>query len=211
MLLLVLACTSAPPKEATPASQPVAAAAPPPAPAPRETGLPAPESVPYKAHGRDNGDYAPEVSGTNLLDGSPFRLSDRLGLAPTMPAKAAIVAFSASWCGPCRQSLPQLKELTEEYGDDLAVVILTTDTKASGRASEVSHVRDAGLPAIVVQATEADQRAWLGERRNIPHLYIINAIGEVLVQDRGYGPKVKKLLPGQVRYANNHPEYVERR
>ena len=68
----------------------------------------------------------------------------------------------------------------------------------------------AGLQAPLLDPSPDTMRAWLGQRRNVPHFFIINRAGEVLVQDRGFGKKVKKMLPGQVRYALNHPDYVVR-
>jgi hypothetical protein len=44
----------------------------------------------------------------------------------------------------------------------------------------------------------------------VPHFYIINQVGEVLVQDRGFGNKVRKVMPGQINYAIQNPNYVVR-
>ncbi|MFT6142734.1 MAG: hypothetical protein ACJARS_000588 [bacterium] len=41
-------------------------------------------------------------------------------------------------------------------------------------------------------------------------MFIVNQIGEVLVQDRGYGSNVQRVLPRQLGYALDHPEYVDR-
>ena len=185
-----------------------------PAPAPAATDgvpLPQPRSVPFRPKGLENGDYAPELALTDLLGGDPYRLSDHLGPAATTPARAAVIGFVASWCGPCRASLPTLAELKAEHGDDLEIVLLATDDDREGRLKEADHVRKAGLDAVVLEPTAEVMRAYKGSRKNVPHFFIVNAIGEVLVQDRGFGKKVKPLLPKQVRYALNHPEYVERK
>ena len=121
------------------------------------------------------------------------------------------MSFSASWCGPCQASLPQLAELVREHQGALQVLIVSTDANEVGLKKELQAVKNAKLDAVVVHATEPIAAAWLGGRRNIPHMYVVNRAGEVLVQNRGYGDNVKRVLPGQIRYALNNPEYVHRR
>lgn len=172
--------------------------------------LPLPQSVPYAVAGVANGDYAPLIALPDERDDSEFNLADHLGPARTLPTRAAIVSFSASWCGPCKASLPQLAELKQEHGDDLLILIVSIDEHEAGLRAELRAVEEAGLDAPVVHANEAIQRAWLGDTRNIPHLFIINQVGEVLVQDRGYGDNVRGVLPRQLGYALSHPDYVDR-
>ncbi|GEM_PF-1890293 len=197
----------APSVEQAPAEPPATPAAA----APGTPRLPEPEVVPFKAKGLDNGDYAPQLVLTDLLTDVEYRLSDHLGPRATEPTRAAIIGFVASWCGPCRASLPTLKELKTEHGDDLQIVLLATDDDREGRLEEADHVRRAGLDAVVLDPTPEVLRAYKGSRRNVPHFFIVNKIGEVLVQNRGFGKKVKPMLPKQVRYALNNPDYVERK
>lgn len=58
----------------------------------------------------------PPVTGTTL-DGEPFDLADYRG-------RPVVLNFWASWCKPCRDEFPLLKERQETLGatDDLAVV-----------------------------------------------------------------------------------------
>lgn len=172
--------------------------------------LPDPTTIPDSATGRENGDWAPELALIDLRNGKPWKLGDRVGPRAQGSVGAVVVSFSASWCGPCRMSLPFLKQLEDQHGDKLEVVIVSMDADDKGKREEVAAVAAAGLDAPVLEATEPVLTAWLGRRRNIPHLYILNRAGEILVQDRGFGDKVKKVLPGQVGYAMSHPDYVVR-
>ena len=171
--------------------------------------LPDPSTIPDSPKGLINGDFAPELDHFDLVSGQQFKLSTRVGPQAAKPRGAVVVSFTASWCGPCRASLPYLKEMEERF-PELDVVLGTMDKDKAGRDKELAQLRASGLQAPLLVPDEHTLRAWLGRKRNIPHLYIINAVGEVLVQDRGFGKKVRKVLPGQISYALRHPEYVVR-
>jgi thiol-disulfide isomerase/thioredoxin len=46
--------------------------------------------------------------------------------------KVVLLDFWASWCGPCRQSVPDLKELQKAYGSDQLEVISVNEDKNEG-------------------------------------------------------------------------------
>ncbi|MCO4772427.1 MAG: hypothetical protein KDA24_20510 [Deltaproteobacteria bacterium] len=207
--------TPAPAATPTPtpvAAQPQAVTAAPGA-IPTIDALPDPATFGPTPKGLMNGAFAPELARTDLLGGGEYRLSASVGpqADPESETKVAIVGMVASWCGPCGLSLPFLKELEEQHGGAVEVILVATDVDAEGRKKEAAKVAAAGLDAPVLDPTEDDLRAWMGSKRNVPHFYIINQVGEVLVQDRGFGNKVRKVMPKQVNYALNHPEYVVRR
>jgi len=180
-------------------------------PLPTIENLPDPSTIGDSPTGLINGDFAPEMDLLDLASGERFQLSRYVGPRVEDPRKAVVVSFTASWCGPCKASLPYLKEMEEKYAPDLEVVLVTMDSDQRGRDKELSQLRASGLVAPLLQPDQHTLRAWLGKRRNIPHLYIINAAGEVLVQDRGFGKKVRKVLPRQIAYALKHPDYVVRK
>ena len=178
---------------------------------PAIAALPDPRGIGDSPRGLKNGDFAPELFHTNLMDGKRFRLSDWVGPEATEDVGAVIVGFTASWCGPCKQSYPYLQQLQKKHGGQVKVVLLTTDPLVANKEKHRDLVRSAGLEAPLLDPSPDTLRAWMGRKRNVPHFYIINKAGEVLVQDRGFGKKVKKVMPGQVAYALRHPEYVVRR
>jgi thiol-disulfide isomerase/thioredoxin len=63
--------------------------------------------------------FAPDFTVTTL-QGQTLKLSELAG-------KVVIVDFWASWCGPCRRTVPEIKELISKYGDKLVVISISAD------------------------------------------------------------------------------------
>jgi len=77
------------------------------------------------------GKVAPEISGPNL-DGDQMKLSDFRG-------KYVVLDFWGSWCGPCIQSLPKLNRIAEKFKDDVVVLGVMNDKKASAKKAVAEH------------------------------------------------------------------------
>ena len=73
------------------------------------------------------GNVAPDFSLTDL-NGNPIRLADLRG-------QPVIVNFWASWCAPCVEEFPLLREAAERHSDDGLVVIgiVWADRSAAAR------------------------------------------------------------------------------
>lgn len=78
------------------------------------------------------GEIAPNFSLQNHK-GQNERLHDYLG-------KVILLDFWATWCGPCRVTIPHLAELWEQYRDnDFALISVSTDKSASDWLNYISE------------------------------------------------------------------------
>lgn len=109
------------------------------------------------------------------LQGKSVKLSDYIG-----KGKVVLIDFWASWCGPCRRSMPQMKELYAAYKDkgfEIIGVSLDSDQKAWENG-----VKQLGLPWPQM----SDLKGWKCEAaqryvvKSIPQTILINADGTIV-------------------------------
>ena len=121
---------------------------------------------PAPQEGLHPGDVAPELAVT-LDDGSTYQLTDLDGRPirlADLRGKAVWVNFWASWCPPCQQETPVIRELAERYSDAGLVVV-----------------------AIAVQETEpADVRAY-AERYDLSYTIGFDASGHIYHEYKVFG------------------------
>jgi len=96
-----------------------------------------------------------------------------LTAAPATEGKFVLVDFWATWCGPCRQSIPHLNQLAEKFGDQLVVVGLSNEKEAT-----VSAMKSPKIDYAVAIDSQARMQKTL-EVRGIPHALIIDPKGIV--------------------------------
>jgi thiol-disulfide isomerase/thioredoxin len=122
------------------------------------------------------GEKLPEF-GFSKCDGEELTTTDLEG-------QPVLINFWATWCGPCREELPDLNELAEEAGDSLRVVGVSLD-------------RDPGqLHEFVKQAMLDFEVTWDGGGiardlgiTTIPFTLAIDAEGNLVGGHRGLATK----------------------
>jgi len=90
----------------------------------------------FRLRNLEVGCTAPEIEGEDV-EGRPLRLSDFRG-------KVVVVAFWASWCGPCMGMVPDEKALCERMKGRPFVLLGVNGDEDRGRAKEVAA--KAGIP-----------------------------------------------------------------
>jgi thiol-disulfide isomerase/thioredoxin len=132
---------------------------------------------------------APAFSITTL-DGRPLSLD---GLA----GKVVLIDFWATWCGPCRESLPKIREIAQRFGGEpLVVLSISLDNDEAKWKDFVAknnmtwpQYRDGGFNGPV---------SHLFGVTAIPHTFTIDADGvlqeEHVGSDADFQGKLKKLL-----------------
>jgi len=133
-------------------------------------------------------EFAPDFSLQSLAEDKTYTLSDFKG-------KVVYLDFWASFCGPCRQSLPALDALQKEYDrEDFEVVAINLD-------ADIQDARDflTQYPVsytILTERTGKTQRAY--DLVGLPSSFLIGRDGEIIGAFQGFHPdhiiKLRKAL-----------------
>jgi len=127
------------------------------------------------------GKKAPEIILDNT-DGKQFRLSQLQG-------KFVLIDFWASWCQPCRNSNPKMKEIYEKY---------------KSKNFEIFAVSLDNVKNEWVRAINQDELPWIhvsdlmGYNSDIAQTYAISAIPTTYLLDREGNVVAKNLNPSQL-------------
>ena len=148
---------------------------------------------------RDAGPAAPEAARKEATEldfaktpGLPAHLSDLKG-------KVVILDFWATWCGPCRMSIPDIVQLYQKYHaqglETIGISVDQPETQSKIPAS-VAELK-INYPIALATATSGADAYNTG---SIPVLYLIDKKGRIALQMEGYGgpsdleDKVQELL-----------------
>lgn len=107
-------------------------------------------------------------------DGNAASLSDFVGKSDYL-----LVDFWASWCGPCRRSMPGLKELLAKHGDKLAILGVSLDDSEESWQQAVE-----ALELTWAQLRDAnDEGAKAYGIIAIPHTVLIGRDGTIIARN----------------------------
>lgn len=144
----------------------------------------------------DNGPYPPGYEPTRETDrltknlapefefvstyGKAIRLSDYRG-------KIVILDFWATWCSPCRASIPDLISLKKDYKNDLEIIGISLDgiTRGGATKSDVfPFISQYGINYPVVHGDEKIIMDY-GGIQSIPTSFVIDQKGNIVASHIG--------------------------
>ena len=145
------------------------------------------------------GDPAPKLHTGKFVQGDP--------VTEFAPGKAYIVEFWATWCGPCREALPHLRDVAQKFQDQpfvvLSVSLDSDDAKWKDFVNKNNmtwlQYRDGKWTGPI--ATQFDVKA-------IPATFSIDTDG--VLEDQHVGDadierKLKKMIAHAVEEQNSKP------
>lgn len=132
--------------------------------------------LPMQASSADTLTQAQWQTPVTDLSGKTLRLADYQG-------KVVYLDFWASWCPPCRVSLPWMAELHTRYADQGLVVIANSVDENTQDAA--AAIQSNPVPFIVT----LDPKGRLAEQFNVPGMptsYLIDAQGQIRFRHVGF-------------------------
>lgn len=127
-------------------------------------------------------------------DGTRARLTDHAG-------KVLVLDFYATWCLPCRQSIPHLASMQDRFGArGLQVVGLNVGgaddrVKVPGFASELKIRYQLGFP------DKSLSDLFLSDNQTIPQTFVFGRDGNLIKRFIGYDPTIGTELERTIQAA----------
>lgn len=113
----------------------------------------------------------------NDPEGNPVKLSDYVG-----KGKVVLIDFWASWCGPCRQEMPNIVEAYKQYkGKNFEIVGVSLDRDAESWKKAITDLN-------ITWPQMSDLKFWQCEGaqiyavNSIPHTILVDADGTILAR-----------------------------
>ena len=125
----------------------------------------------------------------HAMTGANLQLKDQRG-------RVVMVNFWATWCGPCREEMPQLNRLYEKYRASGFVLLGVNVDDDTSKAAEVAKKLGLTFPVLL----DTDKKvSKLYDLSTMPSTVIIDRDGKVRYVHRGYLAGYEDSYEKQIR------------
>jgi len=139
-----------------------------------------------------------EQSGENQDRAPGFKLKDLNGESVEFAdyeGKLLLVDFWATWCGPCRRSIPHLVSLYQEYHEQgFEVVGISLDRSGPQRVRDFAEKMS--IPYKIALGSREDAESW-NTGPSIPVAFLVDRSGTIVNKFIGY--QRKSVLDEEIR------------
>ena len=133
-----------------------------------------------------------------------FKLPDLKGQEISLDqykGKVVMLDFWATWCGPCRMTMPLLEKLQKEYPNNMVLLAINLE---ESRDTVRDYIRQQGLNSHVL----LDEKGSLGEvygTEAIPMQVLIDKEGIVRDIKTGFSPTMAGQLRAEIERLDKMP------
>lgn len=121
--------------------------------------------------------------------------------------KVTVLDFWASWCGPCRKSIPGMKKLYETYGKDGRVNFVNISIDAK-KEDWLKALKEEQMPWLQLQAPDGGKQVMEDYQfGGIPFVVVLDAEGKIYkknVRGAAIEEAIKELLSGAATVAEEN-------
>jgi thiol-disulfide isomerase/thioredoxin len=123
------------------------------------------------------------------LGNANVRLSEHLG-------QVVLINFWATWCGPCRQEMPQLEALHEKYQRAGLVLLGINIDEDRDEAIEMARTLQISYPILFDERKDVSRAYQVG---TMPLTVLVDREGVIRYVSEGYKPGYEKRYTEQLR------------
>jgi len=120
------------------------------------------------------------------INGKTYNIKDYRG-------KVVLLDFWASWCGPCKISIPHFEKLYSQYKDK-GFVVLGIGLENAQNLIRASKILNINYP--VLQGTQ--EIAQVFRIRAIPTTFLLDKEGEIIFAQMGFNNRLPEILSEKI-------------
>jgi len=109
----------------------------------------------------------------------------------SLRGRPVLLTFWASWCGPCREELPELEKLVGELAEEGFVLVTINMDQSPAMGMRFLQQHDIDVPAYRMDQRELSQLGL----RSVPTNVLLDREGRPVQIFSGYSPE----LPAEIR------------